>query len=220
MKRSSFFLMLILLLGSCACSKSVHAEIFRWQDPDTGIQANYPDTWGRINNQKPDDKLTIAAPNASKGAQCRIRLRKDNRFTIHPAKHADEIQRTQFSRKFWDQYLGEYDDVTLHGLRDNGALGRGHASYIEASYTTTAGPEIQKRALLGATLYYDKVYIYECAAAEDSFKQHYPAFTQILKSVTFSKIIHGHPNGEYRLFTGDPTLGVHHSDHPVDRYVQ
>ena len=130
MKHLSVLLLLIFCLPSTA-----HAEIFRWQDPDTGLQTNYPDTWGRIHNQKPDDLLTVTAPSATDHATCRLRVRDDNRFAITPVSHAGAIQKTEFLGKFWNRYLNEYDDVTLHGIREDGALGRGYASYIEASYT-------------------------------------------------------------------------------------
>ena len=222
MKLSHLVLFIVLFLAGCACcAPSVHAEIFRWQDPNTGLQTNYPDTWGRIHNQKPDDLLTVTAPSPTDHATCRLRVRDDNRFAITPVSHAGAIQKTEFLGKFWNRYLNEYDDVTLHGIREDGALGRGYASYIEASYTPTIGPKATKRALIGATLYYNKVYIYECSSTESTFHRWSPAFTQILKSITFPKILHGHPNGEYRWFTGDDTTLIKHTGpHPADLYAQ
>ena len=202
MKRSYLFLLLLFFLTACGCTRS-WAEIFRYQDPKSEFTLNYPDRWGRVHNQQPDDVVTIAAPDQDDFATCRMRVRDDNRFTIYPDRLADSVQKVHYSTDFWESYLGEYNDGILLSINDGAGLGRGYASIAEASYNGHVGYQGAKRAVMAVSPYYDKVYIFECSAREESFDRWLPGFTNIMRSVDFKKLMYGHPNGEYRDFISE-----------------
>jgi hypothetical protein len=184
------------------------AEIYVYQDPETRVSVTVPDTWRKGNNQKPDDALTLLAPGESDFSSCRVRVRQDRRFTIYPHMYAGEIQRLNYSRQFWEDYLSEYDGAMLQSVTDNGGLGRGNASYARASYTTSAGPKVEKEAILYVSLYNDRAYILECSAARSAFSYWEGFFASVIKSVDFRKIIHEFPSGHYRNFLRDKTLRI------------
>jgi len=214
MNRFLFLLSLIFLLPSL----TAQAEIVHWQDPDTGVYLNYPDRWARVHNQKPDEILSVAAPGIGDFAGCRLRVRQDDRFLIYPREYAGNIQRTSYETAFWNDYLREHDEAGITSY-SHGGFGRGFGSVIEAGYRSAVGSKIWKRALIAAAPYYDKVYILECSAAVDAYPKWTVGFTNILRSVDFEKIIHDHPNGEYRRFTGDGELRIH-GRKPKHLYVQ
>lgn len=209
-----FYFILIWFVGV----SSAQAEIVHWQDPDTGLYLNYPDRWARVHNQKPDDILTVAAPGLNDFAECRVRVRDDKRFLIYPRDYAGNIQRTSYELDFWDSYLREFGESHLTSYT-HGGFGRGFGSVIEASYMSPVGSKIWKKALIAAAPYYDKLYILECSAEASAFPKWTVGFTNILRSVDFEKIIHDHPNGEYRRFTADGEIRIH-GRRPKDLYVQ
>jgi hypothetical protein len=186
---------------------AAQAEVFYYQDPVTKVSVTVPDTWRRTNDQKADDVLTFLAP-GNDYAACRVRARADRRTLIYPNRYAGEVQRMNYSRAFWEDYLGEYDDVVLHSVTDNAGLGRGFASYAEASYTTAVGPKVEKRAVVYAALYNDTAYILECSSAVGTFSRWQHHFGSVLKSVDFRKIVHELPTGHYRNFLRDAPIRI------------
>ena len=185
------------------------ADVFHWQDPVSKASMTVPDTWRQIHRQKPDDVVTFIAPGPSDYASCRLRVRQDRRFVIYPARFSDEVQRLHYAQEFWTDYLAMYEHVNVHKFHNDSGLGRGFASYVEASYVTTAGPKMQKRAIIFAALYRDKAYIAECSAEAHAYhKWHYP-FYSVVKSVDFRKSVHEFPSGHYRNFSNDDALEVY-----------
>lgn len=213
----SYLKLLIISFLVFFSASDARAEIFLWQDPDTHVSMTTPDTWRRGINQKPDDVLTILAPGQNDQAACRLRVREDRRFLIHPRHMDDEIQRLHYSRDFWEYYLGEYDDVVFYRVTDNAGLAEGFASYAEASYTTTAGPRLTKHAIIFAALYGDKAYILECSAAFDAFPYWHRTFNSVLKSVDFAPYYHSDLHGHYRNFMGDKPIRIN-GQRPQDVY--
>ena len=201
--KSKFILALSLLtLGAGSAS----AEVFYWQDADTKMSFTYPDRWHVRHNQRPDDIYSVAAPGENNHAICRLRVREDRRFAIYPEYYSSEIQHIAYSRDFWDSYLGEYDNVTVHRVYDDAGLGRGFASFAEASYTTALGPKMDKRAIMFGALYNKKAYIVECSAERVSYHKWHNSFLSLVKSVDFRKEIHQAKNGFYRNFYGNPII--------------
>ncbi|MFP4097926.1 MAG: hypothetical protein ACLFP8_06690 [Alphaproteobacteria bacterium] len=192
-----------LALGAlCVSTLSTfaHAEVFFYEDRDERFSLTFPDTWKRINNQEPDDHIVIAAPGSNDFATCRVRVRKDKRFVIYPGKFDSDIQKVAYSRKFWDTYLGDYNNVFIDTFKDYSGLGRGHASMAEASYETAEGTLVRKRAVMFASLYHDRAYIAECSAEETVFDKWHPAFLSVIKSIDFSEVRHPRLRGHYRRF--------------------
>lgn len=187
---------------------SASAEPYVWRDPDTHMTMSFPDTWKRISNQQPDDVLTIAAPGDGEGAICRMRVRADRRFVIYPREYADEIQRTNYSRPFWEGYVGEYAGAEINGVWDNAGLGDGFASFADVSFISASGPKMQKRGLVFATVYNDKVYITECSAEAGAFEHWYEPFLSVVKSVDFQDGYHTNLHGWYRDFMKDPVIRI------------
>lgn len=194
---------------------SASAEVFFWQGPVSEVSVTVPDTWRQVHNQKTDEVMSFTAPGDGEYASCRMRVRDDKRFVIYPVRYSDEIQRTNYSYGFWDSYLGEFDDYVVHKVVDNASLGRGYASYAEASYATVVSPKVQKRGIMFASQYFDKTYILECSAEVHAYHEWKDAFLSVAKSVNFRKSIHEFPAGNYRDFLRDGALVIQNA-RPVD----
>ena len=54
------------------------ADYAVWTDVHTGTTVSYPDTWKPINNQQPNDFLTLSLPSGEDNAVCRIRADEIN----------------------------------------------------------------------------------------------------------------------------------------------
>ena len=196
------------LLAMTVMAPSAQAEVYFWQDPATKLSVTVPDTWRMVHDQKPDDVLTFLAPGENDHAGCTLRVREDRRFVIYPVRYSGSIQRLNYSRDFWEKYITEYDNGVLNAVTDNASLGRGFASYADASYVTTIGPKMNKRALIFASVYNDRAYILECSAEAASYDKWYNSFLSIAKAVNFRKIIYEFPAGNYRDFLQDPAVRI------------
>lgn len=195
-----------VLMAAVFCSfglAQARADVFFVEDQNDRFTVTFPDTWKQTDNQKPDDKLTVYAPGQYNFATCRVRVREDRRFVIYPSELSDEVQRVNISRDFWDDYLGEYDNVSVEVFKDNAGLGLGNASMVEAAFDTAEGALVHKRGIMFAAIYHDQLYIVDCSAEESVYDGFRPAFLGIVKSVDFTKINQGRPNGHYRDFTDE-----------------
>ncbi|MGH1375873.1 MAG: hypothetical protein ACRBCK_05935 [Alphaproteobacteria bacterium] len=200
-----------VLVGAAFCSMAVssaNAEVFFVEDQGDRFTVSFPDSWQPVNNQKPDDKLTVAGPGQYNFATCRVRVREDRRFVIFPGKFDGDIQKVSFSREFWNDYLGEYNDVDVDVFKDGAGLGFGHASMTEASYETAEGALVRKRGIMFASLYHDQLYVVDCSAEESVYQKWRQTFVGIIKSVDFKKVTHERSNGHYRDFQGDTKVEV------------
>lgn len=195
------FLSVILLAG---LSGPARADYVVWQDADTGVSLSWPDTWQMVNNADPDDVVTIMAPSGRGHATCRMRARKDARYTIYPPYFSADVQRVAYSFPYWNDYLAEYSDFEIYNIRDGAGLGRGFAGYALAGYTSAVqGPEMRRRALVFASLYNGTAYILECSSHEDAFARWKGLFLSIAGSVDFKKAHHELRSGNYRDFMAD-----------------
>lgn len=188
--------------------KMARAEIFYVEDQNDRFSLSFPDTWSMTGNQKPDDKLTIIAPGENNMATCRMRVREDKRYVIYPRKFADAIQKTAYSRQFWDEYLAEFDDVSVDFFKDEAGLGRGFASMAEVSFTTADQPIAKKRGIMFATLYNDRAFIIDCSSEESVYQNFRSDFLGVVKSVDLVKTMHEDVNGHYRSFDKDEPVEV------------
>src|SRR5262245_57392001 len=110
---------------------TARAEVFYWQDAVLKASMSARGTWRSGTNQKPDDILTIWGPGQENFASCRLRAPEDRRFVIYPQYLQDEVARLNFSRAFWESYVGEFPSATLNSVTDNGGLGRGDGSWAD-----------------------------------------------------------------------------------------
>lgn len=199
------------LVGAAFCSmaiSSAQAEVFFIEDQNDRFTVTFPDLWKKIGNQKTDDKLTVVGPGVNDFANCRVRVRSDRRYVIFPNKFGSAIQKVSFSKDFWNNYLGEYDDVSVDVFKDEAGLGRGHASMVEVSYDTAEGPLVRKRGIMFASLYYDQLYIVDCSAEASVYSKWRDAFLGIVKSVDFKKMQFEKSSGHYRDFQEDDPVEV------------
>lgn len=207
MKR--FFKPFLFAAAVCSVmSVQARAEIFYIEDQNDRFSVSFPDSWSSEANQMPDDKLTVLAPGTHEFAGCRVRVREDRRFVIYPGKFDKNIQKVEFSREFWDDYLGEYNIIEVDHFRDGAGLGFGHASMVEATYETTAEPIVRKRGMMFASLYHDQLYIVDCSSQAEVYQKWRPSFLGIIKSVNFKKVTHENTNGHYRPFDDDAPVEV------------
>lgn len=191
-----------LLLLSVFLPAPARADYFVWQDPKTGASLTFPDTWRTINNQKPDDLVTVIGPSQADYPICRLRARGDNRFTVYPVWYSGDVQDVAYNRDFWDNYTGEYDDVEITGYDDDAGIGKAWASMIEANFTsaTPKDPAHPRTGLMWAGVYHDDAFILDCSSTSGSFRKWMPDFTSIAHSVDMRKVIHENVNGNYRPF--------------------
>lgn len=208
-----------ILIGASFCTlaaSTARAEMFFYEDNDDNYTITFPDNWAIIDNQKPDDKLTIAGQGTYDYATCRVRVREDRRFVIYPGKFDSDVQKVAYSRDFWNTYLGEYNNVVVDAFKDSSGLGLGYASMAEASYETAEGPLVRKRGLMFASLYHDHLYAVDCSSEESVYQKWRPVFLSIVKSVDFEAVRHKDRSGHYRDFDQDPTLTI---EGPTERDV-
>ncbi len=207
------FVLKSILVGAVMCSAAfsfsqVRAEVFVIEDQQNSFSLSFPDSWATTTNQKPDDKLTIAGPGVNDYAVCRVRVRQDKRYAIYPVAFSDPVQKVAYSREFWTDYLGEYEDIIVDAFKDESGVGKAFASTAEASFMSTDGTPVRKRGIMFAGLYFDRAYIVDCSSEQTLYDKWRPQFLSIIKSVDFSKMIHEFPNGDYRKFQEDPEVKI------------
>ena len=210
------FLTVLTVLGLSISSASAHE--FYWQDDGTKLSLSFPDSWRMVHDQKADDVLTIVAPSDGAFPMCRMRVREDRRSVIYPARFSPNIQRINYSRDFWEDYIGEFRAARLDEVQDNAGLGRGFGSYAHMSFISDAGPRMKRRGLALASIYRDKAFILECSAEASTFETWYPVFRHIASTVDFRKEMFELPGGYYRYFPGDGVIRIHNSGGKVAIY--
>jgi hypothetical protein len=190
-------LYILALLAFCAVAPAAHADYFKWQDPKTGASLTFPDTWRMVNNQQPDDLVTVLGPSQADYPVCRLRARGDNRFTVYPVEYSNPVQDVAYNQKFWEEYTAEYHNVQLHSYRDNANLGRAFASMVMASFATVNDPYVMRTGQMWAGVYHDTAYILDCSSTNASFMTWQGDFVAIAKSVDMRKAIDGRVTGDY-----------------------
>lgn len=206
------FLYKSVLVGAALCSvafTSAKAEVFQLSDTEGQFSLTVPDTWSQANNQKADDRITVEGPGANDYAVCRVRVRNDERFKIFPQQYDSAVQRAGYSRKFWDLYLGEYEDVRIDAFKDEAGVGKAFASMAEVSYTTVDGTPVHKRGVMFGGLYEGGAYVVECSAEQSLYQKWRLEFLSIIKSVDMIKKDHEFRNGDYRKFNEDLDVNIH-----------
>ncbi|MCC7305808.1 MAG: hypothetical protein IT558_06065 [Alphaproteobacteria bacterium] len=201
-----------------AGAQPASAEIFYWQDPETKLSVTFPDTWLRVSNQQPEDLWTVAAPGANDYATCRLRVDEDRRFVIYPREYADSIQRLNYSRKFWDDYVGQFNGAVINAVHDNAGLGQGFASWADVSFISSSGASVQKRGIMFASVYNDKAFVLECSAEASVYEKWMRPFLSVVKSVDFRTEYSTRLNGYYRPFQYDGRIKIHNR-RDIDLYV-
>lgn len=195
---------LVSVVALTGMAGAAHADHNIYRDPKTGLSLSYPDDWHVVNNADPDDIMTVMAPSGRANATCRVRERDDARYAIYPSQYGRAIQHVAVSLDFWNAYLKEYDGSAIDTLQDEAGLGRGWASYIEASYwSAVEGPYMPRKALALASLYDNHLYIVECSAHRDAFTWWEASFMDIAKSIDFEKGPHETIEGNFRDFLSD-----------------
>lgn len=198
-----FLFLLFFSVFFIACP--ARADYFVWRDTKTGLSLTYPDTWKIVNNEQPDDVVTVLAPSGRGHASCRMRVRDDMRYSIFPQQYNKAVQKIDVSTAFWNKYLSEYKEPQLYTTADSAGLGLGYAGTAEAGYwDTVPGPLMQKSALMFASLFNNHLYILECSAQASFYPEWKKDFLNIASSVDFMKGEHELLNGYYRDFMQDP----------------
>lgn len=181
-------LFLLGFVGLVAVSHQAKADVFVWQNQDKDVSVVFPDRWGIVNNHQYDEILRIAAPSIKgqhEEAQCRIRVRDDHRFSMHPISHSDEIQRVHFSDDFWSEYVSEFAGARIHQVTNNAGLGRGFASFADITFESQEHPKMIRRGIAFASLYQSQLHIFECSAEQSAYDKWHYSFLGILKSIDF-----------------------------------
>lgn len=193
-----FVLIALCFIGFSAPAQ---ADIYRWSDPDSGLSLSFPDTWAPVSSRDSATVLTVMAPSSDAFPKCEVKVQDDRRYVIFPVRYGSAVQKDTLSSPFWEAYLGEYDQFTLHEVVDGAGLGRGHASYALAGYVNYDGTVLERRrAIMFASLYYDTLYVVECSALDHAYADWHFPFLSVIKSVDFVKTYNETPSGNYRDF--------------------
>jgi len=204
----------LLLLSSISASlvfgaiSLAQAEKFVWKNAAEDISLEFPDRWATVSTVYDDELIRIAAPAVSGSdddVKCRVRVREDGRFKMHPISHSGALQRTYVSDAFWQEYAHEFKHARINDVQDNDGLGRGFASQVDMTFESFEHPKIIRRAMAFASLYNNKVHIFECSAKDNAFFAWKPLFLNILQSVDF-KSFAPYPHGLYRNFYEDESV--------------
>lgn len=194
-----------IALGSVV---SAQAETFSWKNTAEDISLKFPDRWATVSTVYDDELLRIAAP-ADTGSmddvKCRVRVRDDSRFKMHPISHSAALQRTYVSEAFWTDYMNEFKNSRINMVKDDQGFGRGFASQIDMTFESYEHPRIIRRGMAFASLYNNKIHILECSAKESAFLEWRPAFLNVLQSVDF-KPFAPYKRGYYRDFYKDQSV--------------
>lgn len=187
---------------------SAQASVYYWQSSDKRLEVSFPDSWKRVNNQLPNDILTLVAPGQYDYATCKISKTEDERFKIYPARYSQNIQKLYVSKDMWQSYFDSQINPVIHEVRDHVMLGYGDASMVYASYETASGPKMIKRALGFASLYGENLYKVECSAQEAAYSKWHSSFLSFMRGVNLLPPPNHAVNGYYRNFIGDSDLHV------------
>ena len=213
----------ILFVGLlCVVSVQARAEIFVWKDGVTNISLSFPDRWATIHNQKPNDVITIVGPSNRDGSndmpECRMRVDDDRRFAIYPARYDKAIQHRYISGEFWDQYVNEFDNATVLEIRNDVALGQGHASFAHFRYDVPNGNGVSREGMAVASLYNNRINVIECTVNEGAYSKWERTFKAIAESVDlYNPGASSRPHGYYRDFSRDRSLRIHNR-RPIEDY--
>ncbi len=192
--KSRFIKALAVTLSLAAISSTAKADYFVWQDERTGLSASYPDDWKMVNNQQPDDILTLELPSGEDHAHCFIRADNDKRYIIYPNKYRKDVQRVAFSKNFWQLYNSNYTNVQTWAFGDETGLGKGYASMQLITYQTV--PDVPGRmaegrsGILAVSNYFDKTYLVECSSTQASYDKYAVLFQSFMKTIDFKKAYH------------------------------
>lgn len=177
---------LMVCVAMAAFAIPAKADYAIWTDSETGATVSFPDTWKQINNQQPDDLITLSLPSGEDEAACRLRAREDKRFVIYPNRYRDEIRDTNFTNDFWKDYTASYDQVSMIRQQNEAGLGQGYASMTLISFVTPPDePMAQKGGLMAVTNYGGRVYIAECTSMAASYPDYHVAFLSFFKTISF-----------------------------------
>lgn len=199
-----FYIFIFCFAFTLACTHSAKADVYVWQDAQTGLVLSYPDTWSIVSNNSPDDILTIHAPSGRAHAMCRARVRNDERFLIYPTRFSESVQEVAYNTQFWDYYFREFTGPDFKLIKNGSGLGRAFAGYAIAEYTSAVpGPEMVRRGLAFAGNYNGQLFILECSSHKDAFGEWKGPFLSIADSVEMPKAYHELMTGDYRNFLNE-----------------
>ena len=196
-----------------------NADVFVWKSQEKDVALAFPDRWSIVGNIAEDEILRIAAPavtGRAEDARCRLRVKDDKRFMMHPVSHSRAIQREHFSEDFWNEYSGEFKNYQLNHVQDNAGLGHGFASYADITYEDFGQPRMIRRGIAFATLYQNQLHVFECSSEIGAFEKWYPLFLGVVKSVDFKGAV-PFKRGYYRHFYDGET--VIHGRREIDNYT-
>ncbi len=196
------------LLLFCAGANLAQAEVFYWESPDGDVSVTFPDRWRQSHNQSAGDVLTVNGAGANDFATCRLNVVPEGRFKIYPVDYSPQIQRTNFSRAYWEHYFNQYSNPVLYEVRDDAALGRGFASMAEGEFETAQGAKMMKRGVAVVSFYDNSVRTVECSAEQSAYEHWKPAFMSFIKSVDFKPHTNYAISGYYREFDKDRRLKI------------
>lgn len=206
---SRYFLAYIFTFALCiSVTVPASAHLYEWSDPVSGMTVRVPDKWRIVPNENVEDIVTFRAPGQNEHAGCRIRATDDARYSIYPESLSDHVNNVYLDDNFWNT-LGEkeFRGYWINNTQKSMGLGNGFAHVADMTYVPMNRP-MNKRALIWASLYHNKLYMLECASEYSVFYDWYPTFQYVLSTVRMKKEIHELPTGYYRYFLGDPVLQV------------
>lgn len=199
---------LAVVMAVSTFAKTSHADYFVWADEKTGLTASFPDSWKITANQQPDDVLTLSLPSGNDDAKCFIRADLDKRFLIYPQHLRKDVQKVAYSKDFWKEYNATFQNVQVLGYGDETGMGKGYASTQMITYSSAPDEPFENRAaIMSVSNYYDKTYIAQCSAKQDSYSKYATSFLSFMKTIDMKKAYHELRIGNHpRDFLQDPHM--------------
>lgn len=205
--RLGFLAAIAGLAAVFSAPQAAEANYFVWTDPETEMTVSFPDTWMRLNNQKPGDKISVAGPSEADLARCVVHVREDKRFLYFPHRYRDAVQKVAYSTDFWSEIFANYGNVQVHRYLDGAGLGKGAGSYVLITYDEKwPKDDTDMAGVMLVSLYHDDAYIASCSSKKQAFDYWRGTFGSILSSVQFKKVNSDLFVGEYRDFINDINL--------------
>lgn len=207
MRGFSFFLMAVCI---CVLSfKDAQAGYVVWEDPSHNVGMKVPDTWLRVPANFSDEIVRFRAPGQNQHASCELRVNNNHRFDVYPVAYAPYVRDFTLDDRFWERVsLERFKQYYIHHVDMSTGLGEGQGSLTDVSFVPL-DLNIDKRALMLASVYAGKLYVFSCSAEAQAFPLFHENFRFVLSSFRMRKDVHELPSGHYRDFTQDKILRVH-----------
>ena len=180
---------LILSILMLFTVSSAEAEVFVWNDHETGLSLSYPDSWRRQVQLREDERLRIMQPQGHDFAQCALYTMDQTDPLLDNAAVVDYFNNRGVL------------DAVITKRTDNAGFGQTAAVYSEVNHSLSwAGQRWPMQAMVFDTISDGVRYSLVCSAVAGRLQRYRAFFLGIASSVDLQPVGHPLPYGLYRDF--------------------